>query len=331
MSSREKIYTCAVLDDYQGVALRLADWSALSGSVEVRVLREHIADREQLVAAIGDREIVVAMRERTPFGADLLRMLPKLRLLVTTGRRNASIDLQAAADLGVTVCGTDSGGTPPVELTWALILGLARHLRTETDAFRGGGPWQSTVGRDLNGSTLGLLGLGKIGTKVAAVANAFGMHVLAWSQHLTAERAASAGARLAVDKEDLLRRSDFVSIHLVLSDRTRGLLGEAELRAMNPNAYLINTSRAGIVDQPALLRALREGWIAGAGLDVFDIEPLPAHDPLRTLPNVLATPHLGYVTERNYRMVYTQAIENIAAYVAGAPIGERLLTQPSSR
>lgn len=311
---------CVVLDDYQGVSQTIADWSPLAGRVDVRVLREHIEDRELLVGALEDSEIVVVMRERTPVDAELLRRLPKLRLLVTTGLRNASIDLRAAADAGVTVCGTESSSTPPVELTWALILGLARHITVENQALRRGGPWQYTVGQDLSGRTLGLLGLGKIGTKVAAVANAFGMNVLAWSENLTAERAAEAGAELAVGKHDLLRRSDFVSIHLVLSDRTRGLLGEPELQAMNDHAYLINTSRAAIVDEHALLRALREGWIAGAGLDVFSTEPLPAHDPFRTLPNVLATPHLGYVTERNYRTFYTQAVEDIVAYLDDAPI-----------
>lgn len=331
VSSREMNLTCAVLDDYQGAALALADWSRLSSAIDVRVLRSHVGDRERLVDAIGDCEIVVAMRERTPFDADLLRRLSKLRLLVTTGMRNASIDLRAAAEVGVTVCGTDSSGTPPVELTWALILGLARHLTTENRALREQGPWQSTIGRDLSGSTLGLLGLGKIGAKVAAVAGAFGMSVVAWSQNLTAERAIAAGAHLAADIDELLRRSDFVSLHLVLSDRTRGLLGERELRAMNSHAYLVNTSRAAIVDQPALLRALRERWIAGAGLDVFDTEPLPGDDSLRTLPNVLATPHLGYVTERNYRTFYTQAVENIAAYLTGTPIPERVLVEPASR
>jgi phosphoglycerate dehydrogenase-like enzyme len=311
---------CAVLDDYQGAALSLADWSPLAGKVEVHAVREHLADRDRLVAALAGCEIVVAMRERTPFDADLLARLPRLRLLVTTGMRNASIDLAAAAAAGVTVCGTASSGTAPVELTWALILGLARQLTVESDALRAGGPWQSTVGRDLHGRTLGLLGLGKIGSRVARVATAFGMRVLAWSEHLTAERAAAEGAELAASKEDLLRRSDFVSIHLVLSERTRALLGEAELSVMPPHAYLINTSRAGIVDQAALLRALREGWIAGAGLDVFDIEPLPAGHPLRTLPNVLATPHLGYVTEGNYRTYYTQAVEDISAFLAGRPL-----------
>ncbi|QNP68714.1 D-2-hydroxyacid dehydrogenase family protein [Streptomyces roseirectus] len=314
---------CAVLDDYQGVALTYADWSGLSG-VEVRTLRENITDRDRLAAEIGDCEIVVAMRERTPFDAELLRRLPTLRLLVTTGMRNASIDLAAAAERGVTVCGTASNATPPAELTWALLLGLARHLTAESNALRENGPWQSTVGQDLAGRTLGLLGLGRLGRQVARVAKAFDMDVLAWSQNLTHRRAADAGAQLAASKEDLLSRSDFVSIHLVLSDRTRGLLGEPELRAMRPHAYLVNTSRAPIVDHDALVRALREGWIAGAGLDVFETEPLPADDPLRTLPNVLATPHLGYVTDRNYRTFYPEAVENIAAFLAGEPV--RVLT-----
>ncbi|MDA2806691.1 D-2-hydroxyacid dehydrogenase family protein [Nocardiopsis suaedae] len=311
---------CAVLDDYQGVSLSMADWSPLEGRVDVRVLTRRIADPDELAAEIGDCAIIVAMRERTPFGADLLRRLPRLRLLVTTGRRNASIDLEAAAAAGVTVCGTSSAVHPTAELTWALILGLARHLPTEARAFREGGPWQSTVGTDLDGRTLGVLGLGRIGGRVARVATAFGMEVLAWSENLTEERAADAGAHLARSKEELLGGSDIVSVHLQLSERTRGLLGDAELRAMRPHAYLVNTSRAGIVDRAALLAALREGRIAGAGLDVFDTEPVPDGDPLRTLPNVLATPHLGYVTERNYRTFYGEAVEDIAAFLDGAPV-----------
>ncbi|WP_017537591.1 D-2-hydroxyacid dehydrogenase family protein [Nocardiopsis halophila] len=311
---------CAVLDDYQGVALSTADWSPLQGRVDVRVLRRPIADPDELAAEIGDCEIVVAMRERTPFGAALLGRLPRLRLLVTTGRRNASIDLEAAEAAGVTVCGTSSTISPTAELTWALILGLARHLPAENRAFRQGGPWQSTVGADLHGRTLGVLGLGRIGGRVARVATAFGMPVLAWSENLTEERAAEAGARLARGKEELLAGSDVVSVHLQLSERTRGLLGEAELRAMRPHAYLVNTSRSGIVDRSALLRALRGGWIAGAGLDVFDTEPVPEDDPMRTLPNVLATPHLGYVTERNYRTFYTEAVEDITAFLDGEPV-----------
>ncbi|AXG82198.1 D-2-hydroxyacid dehydrogenase family protein [Streptomyces paludis] len=311
---------CAVLDDYQGAALTHADWTSLGEEVEVRVLREHLADRETLVEALADRDIVVVMRERTPFDADLLRRLPRLRLLVTTGMRNASIDLAAAAAAGVTVCGTAGGAAPPVELAWALILGLARHLTVENRALRDGGPWQSTVGQDLHGRTLGLFGLGRTGSRMARVGAAFGMEVLAWSQHLTAARAAAAGAQLADSKHDLLRRADMVSLHLVLSERTHHLLGEAELCAMKPSAYLVNTSRAGLVDHTALLRALREGWIAGAGLDVFETEPLPADDALRSLPNVLATPHLGYVTEANYRTFYGEAVEDIAAFLAGHPV-----------
>ncbi|MFF8312641.1 D-2-hydroxyacid dehydrogenase family protein [Streptomyces lydicus] len=311
---------CAVLDDYQGVALSVADWSPLSDAVDVRTLRQPFRSEDEVVAAIDDCEIVVAMRERTPFPASLLARLPRLRLLITSGMRNAAIDLDAAARHGVTVCGTASNAEPPVELTWALILGLARNVVTENTALRAGGPWQSTLGADLHGRTLGLLGLGKIGTRVAHIGLAFGMDVVAWSPNLTPERAAEAGVRAAAGKEELLESSDFVSVHLVLGERTRGLLGAGELRRMRPTSYLINTSRAAIVDQPALLQALRENWIAGAGLDVFEQEPLPADHPLRTLPNVLALPHLGYVTRRNYEGYFQQAVEDITAFLAGTPI-----------
>lgn len=311
---------CAVLDDYQGVALSSADWSPLADRVDVRVLREHLTDRDALVAAVEDCEILVVMRERTPLDAELLGRLPRLRLVVTSGMRNASIDLTAAAALGITVCGTASSSEPPAELTWALILGLARQVRAEAQALREGGPWQSTVGADLSGRTLGLVGLGKIGGRVARVGLAFGMEVAAWSPNLTAERAAEHGVAYVPDRRALMERADVVSLHMVLSERTRALIGEPELRAMRPSAYLVNTSRAGLVDGEALLRALREGWIAGAGLDVFATEPLPADDPLRTLPNVLALPHLGYVTRGNYDRYFGQAVEDIEAYLAGAPV-----------
>ncbi|WP_433856890.1 D-2-hydroxyacid dehydrogenase family protein [Streptomyces kronopolitis] len=311
---------CAVLDDYQDVALSMADWSPLAGTVDVRALRRHLGSEDEVVAAIGDCEIVVAMRERTPFPASLLARLPRLRLLVTSGMRNAAIDLAAATRHGVTVCGTASHTEPPVELTWALILGLARHVATESAALRADGPWQSTLGADLHGRTLGLLGLGRIGTRVARIGQAFGMNVTAWSRNLTDERAAEAGVRRAASKEELLESGDFVSVHLVLGDRTRGLLGADALRRMRPTAYLVNTSRAALVEESALLRALREGWIAGAGLDVFDREPLPAGHPLRTLPNVLALPHLGYVTRRNYEGYFPQAVEDITAFLAGSPV-----------
>ena len=310
--------TCLILDDYQNAALSFADWGRLDG-VSVAPVTEYIGDREALVARIEEAEILVVMRERTPFPADLLARLPKLKLLVTSGMRNAAIDLAAATARGVTVCGTDSSPTPPAELTWALILGLTRHLPAEAAALRAGG-WQTTIGADLSGATLGILGLGKIGELVARVGQAFGMKVLAWSPNLTAERATEAGAALAPSKEALCEAADILTLHLVLSERSRGIVGEAELRRMRAGAYLINTSRAGLVDQPALLRALEEGWIAGAGLDVFDTEPLPADSPFRRLPNVLALPHLGYVSRANYTRFFTQAVEDIAAWQAGSPI-----------
>lgn len=311
---------CVVLDDYQGVALSMADWSPLADAVEVTSVRQHLDDPDELAAAIGDCEIVVVMRERTPFPAALFERLPRLRLLVTSGMRNASIDLAAAAAHDVTVCGTASSSTPPVELTWALILGLARRLTVESGALRAGGPWQSTVGTDLAGRRLGLLGLGKTGSRMAAIGRAFGMDVVAWSRNLTRDRCAEFGAELAPSLPDLLTSSDIVSIHLALGERTRGLIGAPELALMRPTAFLVNTSRAGIVDQAALREALAAGRIAGAGLDVFETEPLPADDPLRTLPNVLATPHLGYVTEDNYRTYFTEAVADIAAYLSDAPI-----------
>jgi phosphoglycerate dehydrogenase-like enzyme len=308
---------CVVLDDYQGAALVNADWSGL----DVTVVREHLDDPAD---ALAEAECVVVMRERTPFTAELFARLPRLRLLITSGMRNASIDLAAAEEHGVTVCGTGSAKTPPAELTWALILGLARHLAVENAAFHSGGPWQSTIGVDLAGSTLGLLGFGHLGTAVGRVGKAFGMDVVAWSPNLTADRVEAEGVRLASGLHDLLAQSDFASVHLVLGDRSRGLVDAAALACMKPGAFLINTSRAAIVDQVALLDALRGNKIAGAGLDVFETEPLPVQHELRTLPNVLATPHLGYVTASNYRTYFQEAVEDIHAFVRGAPI--RVLT-----
>ncbi|MEU6659021.1 D-2-hydroxyacid dehydrogenase family protein [Streptomyces sp. NPDC046821] len=298
----------------------MADWTRVGTDVEVRSLQRHLLTEDAVAAATADCEIVVAMRERTPFTESLFARLPELRLLITSGMRNASIDLAAAARHGVTVCGTVSNTEPPAELTWALLLGLARNVVRENNALRDVGPWQSTLGADLHGRRLGVLGLGKIGTKVARVGQAFGMDVIAWSENLTEERAAEAGVSLASSKEELLETSDFVSVHLVLSDRTRGLIGADDLRRMRRTAYLVNTSRAAIVDQDALVRALHEGWIAGAGADVFEAEPLPADHPLRSAPNFLGLPHLGYVTRRNYEGYFEGAVEDIEAYLAGTPI-----------
>ncbi|MFJ6940810.1 D-2-hydroxyacid dehydrogenase family protein [Streptomyces sp. NPDC101132] len=306
---------CAVLDDYQGVAEGLADWTRIAERVETRFLHD-----QQDPEAVRDCDILVAMRERTPFPATTLARLPRLRLLITSGMRNASIDVAAATRQGVTVCGTASNSEPPAELAWALILGLARQIVPEHNALRTNGPWQQTLGTDLHGSRLGLLGLGKTGRQMARIGLAFGMDVTAWSSNLDQAVAAGLGVKAAASKEELLETSDFVSVHLVLGDRTRGLIGEPELRRMRPTAYLVNTSRAAIVDQRALLRALREGWIAGAGADVFETEPLPADDPLRTAPNFLGLPHLGYVTRRNYEGYFREAVENIEAYLAGAPV-----------
>jgi phosphoglycerate dehydrogenase-like enzyme len=311
-------YHCAILDDYQQVALTMADWSQVP--VHVQSFEDHLEAEDELVRAIFGFEIIVVMRERTPFGESLFRRLPKLKLLITSGLRNASIDVKAATAAGVTVCGTTSASHPPGELTWALILGLARHVAVENECFRAGGPWQTTIGTDLKGKQLGLLGLGKIGSLVARVGIAFGMQVVAWSQNLSKETTDQHGVILASSKEELLRSSDFVSIHLVLSARTTGLIGAAELKSMRPSAYLINTSRAKIVNQAALIAALQNRWIAGVGLDVFEIEPLPADHILRSFPNLLATPHLGYVSDSNYRKYFSEAVEDIYAYLEGSPI-----------
>ena len=284
----------AVLDDYQQVALQMTNWNILPAEVEVQVFRDHLTDQDALVARLKDCEIIMAMRERTPFPRSLLDRLPKLRLLTTTGMRNAAIDLQAAADCGVVVCGTGGVLYPTAELTWGLILALLRYIPREDTATRAG-HWQVSMGIGLQGKTLGVIGLGNLGSQVATVGKAFQMPVIAWSQNLTAERAAQVGATL-VSKDELLSRSDLVTIHLVLSQRTRGLLGARDLGLMKPTAYLVNTSRGPIVDEEALVEALQKRTIAGAALDVFDEEPLPLAHPLRRLEHTVITPHLGYVT-----------------------------------
>jgi phosphoglycerate dehydrogenase-like enzyme len=308
----------AVLDDYQGVASRAADWAALPPGSELVCFRDHLENEDALVERLAPFEAIVAMRERTPFAESLLARLPALRLLVTTGRRNAAIDVGAARRRGVLVCGTDGLPYPTAELTWGLILALARHIPLEDRAARRGA-WQTTVGTGLSGKTLGVLGLGRLGTRVARIGHAFDMQVIAWSPNLTAERAAEAGVRF-VSRGELLSLSDVLSIHLVLGERTRGLLGASELSQMKRSAWLINTSRGPIVDEVALIAALQRKELAGAGLDVFDREPLPEGHPLLGLDNTVITPHLGYVTKETYDIFYAHALEDILAYLDGAPL-----------
>lgn len=308
----------ALLDDYQGVALGMADWKSLPKGTDVVAFKDNLAAGDALAARLADFDIIMAVRERTPFPRTLLERLPKLKLLITAGMRNASIDVKAAAERGVLVCGTSGLPYPTAELAWGLILSLVRRIPAEDRATREG-RWQTSLGLGLNGKTLGVLGLGTLGSRVARVGRALEMKVLAWSQNLTAERAAAEDATL-VAKDDLLARSDVVSIHLVLSERTRGLIGARELGLMKRGAYLVNTSRGPIVDEAALIRALGDGTIAGAGLDVFDEEPLPRDHPFRRLPNIVITPHLGYVTEETYRVFYGHALEDIKAYLDGTPL-----------
>jgi phosphoglycerate dehydrogenase-like enzyme len=305
----------AILDDYQGVALGLADWQSLHPGAQMQAFSDHLDDRDALARRLHAFECVVLMRERTPFPRALFEKLPNLRLLVTAGMRNASIDLAAATERGVQVCGTEMLGYPTAELTWGLILALIRHIPRDEQALRQG-RWQTTLGIVVRGKTLGVLGLGRLGTQVAAIGKAFGMNLIAWSQNLTAERAAAAGTRL-VSKEELFAAADVLTIHVVLSDRTRGLVGAADLARMKKTAYLVNTSRGPIVDEAALIAVLRERRIAGAALDVFEPEPLPAGHPLTALDNLLLTPHLGYVTEENYRLLYAHAVEDIRAFLDG--------------
>ena len=308
----------ALLDDYQEVALSMADWKSLPAGTEVVVFKDHLAAEDAVARRLADFDIVMALRERTPFPRTLLERLPKLKLLITAGMRNASIDMKAAAERGVTVCGTAGLPYPTAELAWGLILSLMRRIPAEDRATREG-RWQTSLGLGLNGKTLGVLGLGTLGSRAAKVGLAFEMDGLAWSQNLTAERAKEIGVTL-VPKDELLARADIVSIHLVLGERTRGLIGARELGLMKRSAYLINTSRGPIVDEAALIRALGDGTIAGAGLDVFDEEPLPLDHAFRRLPNIVITPHLGYVTSETYRIFYGHAVEDIKAYLDGKPV-----------
>ncbi len=309
----------AILDDYQRVALTMADWTPVRDRVEITVFDRHLGAEDAVAEALQDFEIVCIMRERTPFPASLFERLPKLKLLVTTGRRNAAIDLAAAGRQGVTVCGTGSPGHAAGELAFALILALARNLLAEANSVRAGG-WQVGIGRDLHGATLGIVGLGHIGAQIAGFGKAFGMNLLAWSQNLTEARAAEVGVR-RVARDELLASADFVTIHLRLSPRTRGLIGACELGLMRKDAFLINTSRGPIVDQAALMRALEQGRIAGAALDVYDQEPLPEGHSLRRTPkkNLLLTPHVGYVTRETYRVFYRDTVDLVQAFLDGRP------------
>jgi phosphoglycerate dehydrogenase-like enzyme len=307
----------ALLDDYQGVALACADWSGLLPAAEITVFRDTLTDPDALVARLKDFEILGIMRERTPIPRSLLERLPNLKLLVTTGHRNDSVDVAAARALGITVCGTPSSAHAAAELTWALIMAAARRVDLETGSFRNGG-WQVGLGRDLKGATLGVVGLGRLGSLVAGYGRAFGMMVIAWSQNLTAERAAEQGAE-AVDKKRLFREADFITLHLRLSDRSRGLVNAEMLSLMKSDAWVVNTSRGPIIERTALVVALKENRIGGAALDVFDVEPLPVDDELRRLDNVVATPHVGYVSRENYAVFYRETAEDIAAFLAGKP------------
>ena len=322
----------AILDDYQGTAKYLGDWSSLPPGTNVQFFQDHIANEDKLVERLKDFDMVMGMRERTPFTRSILSRLPKLRLLMTTGLRNASFDMEAASDMGIPVCGASGAGEGPTELTWGLILSLLRHIHEEDKRSREGS-WGTTVGVGLKGKTLGLIGLGHIGSLVAKVGKAFDMNIIAWSQNMTAERAKECDATL-VDKETLFRESDVVSVHLVLSDRSRGLVGAAELELMKSTAFLVNISRGPIVDEKALIDVLERKGIAGAALDTFDVEPLPLNHPLFKTPNTLICPHLGYVTEEGYRAFYAGVIENVRAFLSGEPIrviNEAVLTSAEFR
>jgi phosphoglycerate dehydrogenase-like enzyme len=309
----------AILDDYQNVAMKFADWSAISKDVEIKVFNAPLGGPEAAIKTLQGFAIVVGMRERTPFPRKMIEALPDLKLLITTGARNNSFDIKACAERGVTVCGTGAAGSPTTGIAFGLMLELTRRIGFENARLKAGEPWQVTIGRDLEGLTLGILGLGKLGQRSAAVGKAFDMKMIAWSQNLTEEKAKTAGADL-VSKEDLFRNADFITIHLVLSDRSRGLVGAKEFSLMKKTSYLINTSRGPIVDEKALIAALQNKAIGGAGLDVFDVEPLPLDHPFRKMDNVVITPHLGYVSEQNYRKYFPDIVEDIRAWLDGKPV-----------
>ena len=310
---------CAILDDYQNVALKFADWSSLNDKLDITVFDKPFASSNEAIAALKDFPIVCAMRERTAFSREVITALPELKLLLTSGMRNAAFDMEAAKERGVTVCGTGGFGNATAGLTIGLMLELTRHIGYENARMHGGEPWQTTMGRDVEGMTLGIVGLGKLGVKVATIAKALGMNVMAWSTNLTHEACTAAGVTYA-SKEELFSTSDAISIHLVLSKRSRGLVTREDLARMKPTSYLINAARGPIVDEAALLEALQRKKIAGAALDTFSVEPLPLDHPLRKLDNVVLTPHLGYVTEENYRRYYGNMVEDITAWLNGAPI-----------
>jgi len=318
MSSIDGPIAIAILDDYQHVALEMADWSSVAARAAITVFDDHLADPDRVVERLRPFDVVCVMRERTPLPRAILDRLPRLKLIASTAGRNASIDLAAAAERKIEVVHTGYDSSSTIELTWALILASARNLAGENASLRAGG-WQRGIGDGLRGKTLGVLGLGNIGSAVARIGLAFGLEVIAWSQNLTAEKAAAQAVRL-VSKDELFRQADILTIHLVLSPRTRGLVGAAELGSMKPSARLVNTSRGPIVEEAALIEALRQRRIAGAAIDVFDVEPLPPGHPFRSLENVLATPHIGYVTAATYRAAYPQIVEDISAWRAGAPL-----------
>ena len=313
-------YRCAILDDYQNVALKLADWGKITGDVEIKVFTDAVRRSDNdTIHDLKDFDIVVMMRERTRFPRTVIEGLPKLKLLITTGAYNASIDMAACKERGIVICGTGSFGNPTTGIAFGLILELTRRIGWEDARLKAGAPWQVTLGMDIEGKTLGLLGLGKLGARAAGVGKAFGMKVIAWSQNLTPDRCKEIGVEYSA-KDDLFRNADVVSIHLQLSDRTRGLVGLTEFGLMKNTAYLINTSRGPIIDETALLEALGSRRIAGAGLDVFDVEPLPLDHPFRKLDNVVITPHLGYVSQQNYQRYYPDIVENIRGWMDGKPV-----------